>query len=189
MKPCDFGEMIPRVTIHHVARVIGTVAMVVAVMQTAQGQVNPDPRLPPKPYPPAPRLADGTPNLGPTEPNKGYWHLTQFQDYKQVLLHPKEIPVSAVGESDRDAASRRAVEVRPAGLLHAAVRTAADDHAVPDGCRPEQKRIVMMYDGGVRHPAEHLHLDGRNQPRARVPWYSRRGLDYSVGLERRLPRR
>ena len=38
---------------------------------TVVAQVNPVPRLPAKPYPPAPRLADGTPNLGPTEPNKG----------------------------------------------------------------------------------------------------------------------
>jgi hypothetical protein len=39
-----------------------------------------------------PLLANGEPNLGPTEPNKGYWHLSQFQDYKQILIHPKEIP-------------------------------------------------------------------------------------------------
>ncbi|HEU4687306.1 MAG TPA: hypothetical protein VFS23_03040, partial [Vicinamibacterales bacterium] len=74
---------------------VGTIALVIACsMQPspAEAQVNPSPVLPPKPYPPTPRLADGTPNLGPVEPNKGYWHLAQFQDYKQVLLHPKEIP-------------------------------------------------------------------------------------------------
>src|SRR5687768_18524006 len=54
-------------------------AMICAAVLNAQ--VNPVPRLPAKPYPPAPRLADGTPNLGPTEPTKGYWHVTQFQDY------------------------------------------------------------------------------------------------------------
>src|SRR5690348_9525832 len=69
MKPREFGEMMPRVTTHHVARIAGTVAMVVALLQAVHGQANPDPRLPPKPYPPAPRLADGTPNLGPIEPN------------------------------------------------------------------------------------------------------------------------
>ena len=79
-------------TLHPVARVIVTVALVVAALQSAQGQANPDPKMPPKPYPPAPRLADGTPNLGPIEPNKGYWHLKQVQDYKQVLMHAKEIP-------------------------------------------------------------------------------------------------
>ena len=74
---------------------IGTMAVVVAcsaLASIAAAQVNPLPVLPPKPYPPTPRLADGTPNLGPIEPNKGYWHLSQFQDYKQVLLHLKEIP-------------------------------------------------------------------------------------------------
>jgi hypothetical protein len=37
------------------------------------------------PAPPTPRLADGTPNLGPIEPNKGYWVPKQYQDYVAVL--------------------------------------------------------------------------------------------------------
>ena len=67
-----------------VLRFAGVAALVAATLgaSAARAQVNPVPRLPAsKPYPPTPRLADGTPNLGPTEPNKGYWHLTQFQDY------------------------------------------------------------------------------------------------------------
>src|SRR5215207_7348026 len=58
----------------------------------AAAQVNPAPALPPKPFPPTPRLPDGSPNLGPVEPNKGSWHLRQFQDYKQILLRPQAIP-------------------------------------------------------------------------------------------------
>src|SRR5688500_20132170 len=75
--------------------VVGTAAVMVLLLTlvpAAAPQANPLPRMPPKPYPAAPRLPDGTPNLGPTEPNKGYWHLHQFQDYKQLLLNPKEIP-------------------------------------------------------------------------------------------------
>lgn len=64
--------------VRRLSTLIGAVALVAlappfALM--AEAQVNPVPVLPAKPYPPAPRLADGTPNLGPTEPNKGYWHL------------------------------------------------------------------------------------------------------------------
>jgi hypothetical protein len=50
-------------------------------------------RAPRKPAnaPPAPRLKDGTPNLGPIEPNKGYWAPQQYQDYSAIAV-PKEIP-------------------------------------------------------------------------------------------------
>jgi hypothetical protein len=49
-------------------------------------------RAPKKPAnpPPAPRLNDGTPNLGPIEPNKGYWAQQQYQDYA-AIAEPKEI--------------------------------------------------------------------------------------------------
>src|SRR5689334_19864031 len=80
------------VTSNRVAEVVGAFVVVSALATIALAQVNPNPVLPPKPYPPAPRLADGTPNLGQTEPNKGYWHLIQVQDYKRVLLRPAEIP-------------------------------------------------------------------------------------------------
>src|SRR5437868_15030663 len=48
------------------------------------------PRKPANP-PAAPRLNDGTPNLGPIEPNKGYWAPQQYQDYT-AIADPKEIP-------------------------------------------------------------------------------------------------
>jgi len=50
-------------------------------------------RAPKKPAnaPPAPKLKDGTPNLGPIEPNKGYWAPQQYQDYA-AIADPKEIP-------------------------------------------------------------------------------------------------
>src|SRR5688572_18636703 len=42
-------------------------------------------------------------------------------------------PLPAVGPANRNGAAQGAVEIRPAGLLHAAVRTTADDDALPDG--------------------------------------------------------
>src|SRR5688500_3916423 len=77
---------------HVVAGTAAVIVLLLAMVAAAAPQANPLTRMPPKPYPAAPRLPDGTPNLGPTEPNKGYWHLQQFQDYKQILLSPKEIP-------------------------------------------------------------------------------------------------
>ena len=81
---------------HRVAGLVGTAAVLFLLLPlltpVAAAQVNPAPKLPAKPYPPAPRLPDGTPNVGPTEPNKGYWSLAQFQDYAKVLLNPREIP-------------------------------------------------------------------------------------------------
>ena len=75
---------------HRVAGFVWTAAVLFLLSPLltpmAEAQVNPNPKLPAKPYPPTPRLPDGSPNLGPTEPNKGYWHLAQFQDYAKVLL-------------------------------------------------------------------------------------------------------
>src|SRR5207247_6563100 len=81
---------------HRVAALVGTAAVLFLFLPlltpTAEAQVNPAPKLPAKPYPSTPRLADGTPNLGPIETNKGYWALAQFQDYAKVLQHLREIP-------------------------------------------------------------------------------------------------
>ena len=136
-------------TLHHVARVIGTVALVVAALQSAQGQANPDPKMPPKPYPPAPRFADGTQNLGPIEPNKGYWHLKQVQDYKQVLMHPKEIPYQPWAKA---IAMQRRVELSkydPQGycMPPSGPRLMTTPFPMEILQMPEQKRIVMIYEG------------------------------------------
>src|SRR5262245_32613834 len=55
------------------------------------GQVR-APSRPAGPLPPAPRLVDGTPNLGSIERNKGYWAPQQYQDYSAILIGTKEIP-------------------------------------------------------------------------------------------------
>src|SRR5688500_12567491 len=68
-----------------------TTGLVVLLMAVGLGGQVRAPR-PPAERPPAPRLADGTPNLGQTVPNKGYWAPAQFQDYTSILVDRKEIP-------------------------------------------------------------------------------------------------
>jgi hypothetical protein len=147
---------------------IGTMALVVAcsaLPSMAAAQVNPLPVLPPKPYPPAPRLADGTPNLGPVEPNKGYWHLAQFQDYKQVLLHPKEIPYQPWAKAI--AMQRRADLSKwdPQGycMPPSGPRLMTTPFPMEILQLPEQKRIVMIYEGGT-HIWRIIYMDGRPHP-------------------------
>jgi len=63
------------------------------------------PKKPANPSP-APRLKDGTPNLGPIEPNKGYWAPQQYQDYT-AIAEPKDIPYQ---QWARELANYRKVE-------------------------------------------------------------------------------
>ena len=126
------------------------------------GQVR-APKKPANP-PPAPRLKDGTPNLGPVEPNKGYWAPQQYQDYT-AIAEPKEIPYQ---QWARELANYRKVEtaskVRPPGILPAARRTSNDDDSLSDGDHPpEQKRILMIYEGGA-HVWRLIYMDGRSHP-------------------------
>jgi len=68
------------------------------------------------PAAPAPRLADGTPNLGPIEPNKGYWVPKQFQDYTAVLTDPKEIPYQPWAKALSDYRKSTASKYDPQGF-------------------------------------------------------------------------
>ena len=143
-------------------------------------QVNPLPALPPKPYPPTPRLADGTPNLGPGRTEQG-------------LLAPGAVPglqagpapsegdsLSAVGESAGDAAPGRAVEVDPQGycMPPSGPRLMTTPFPMEILQLPEQKRIVMIYEGGT-HIWRVIYMDGRPHPKAEAlnpTW-----LGHSVG--------
>ena len=72
---------------------VASVTMLVSLtsLSSISAQVRP-PKPPDGPREPAPRLPDGTPNLGRTDPTKGYWAPTQYQDYTAVLVDPKEMP-------------------------------------------------------------------------------------------------
>src|SRR3970282_34808 len=152
---------------NRVARMIGiaVVALVSVLSSSAEAQVNPPPILPAKPYPPTPRLADGTPNLGPTEPNTGYWHLSQFQDYTQVLLRPKEIPYQPWARAL--AMQRRAEQSKydPQGycMPPSGPRLMTTPFPMEIIQLPQQKRIVMIYEGGT-HIWRVLYMDGGAPP-------------------------
>jgi hypothetical protein len=151
----------------------------VALITTAfHGQVR-APR-PPATRPPAPRLADGFPNLGAIEPNKGYWAPTQYQDYSAILVDPKEIPYQPWAASL--AATRRAKESidDPQGLClpPVGIRLMTTPYPMEIIQLPQQKRILMIYEGGA-HIWRIIYMDGRPHPQgdALTPTW----LGHSVG--------
>ena len=127
------------------------------------GQVR-APKKPANP-PPAPRLKDGTPNLGPVEPNKGYWAPQQYQDYT-AIAEPKEIPYQ---QWARELANYRKVETAskydPQGfcLPPAGPRMMTTPYPMEIIQLPEQKRILMIYEGGA-HVWRLIYMDGRSHP-------------------------
>jgi hypothetical protein len=154
---------------HRVAGLAGTAAVLFLLapllMPAAEAQVNPVPKLPGKPYPPTPRLADGTPNLGPIEPNKGTWNLAQFQDYAKVLQHPKEIPYQPWAK--KLALDRRKDQSYwdPQGycMPPSGPRLMTTPFPMEIIQLPQQKRIVMIYEGGT-HIWRIIYMDGRPHP-------------------------
>ena len=181
------------------ASIVATAAVVTVMLTLAPAaapQANPVPRMPQKPYPAAPRLADGTPNLGPTEPNKGYWHLQQFQDYKTMLLSPKEIPYQPWAR--RIAMQRRAAlsKYDPQGycMPPSGPRLMTTPFPMEILQLPQQKRIVMIYEGGT-HIWRVIYMDGRPHPDGRAlkptwlgPLGRAMGGRHTGGRRRRLQR-
>jgi hypothetical protein len=169
---------------HRVAELVGTVAAAVllSLLRTpmAEAQVNPEPILPSKPYPPAPRLADGTPNLGPTEPNRGYWNLTAHQDYAKVLLRPATIPYQPWARELARERREQLSKYDPEGycLPPSGPRLMTTPFPMEILQVPAQKRILMIYEGGT-HLWRVIYMDGRPHPqgdRLNPTW-----LGHSVG--------
>jgi hypothetical protein len=169
---------------HRVAELVGTVAagILLSLLLTpmAQAQVNPAPILPSRPYPPAPRLADGTPNLGPTEPNRGYWNLTAHQDYAKVLLHPAKIPYQPWAWELARQRREQLSKYDPEGycLPPSGPRLMTTPFPMEILQVPAQKRILMIYEGGT-HLWRVIYMDGRPHPegdRLNPTW-----LGHSVG--------
>jgi len=115
---------------------------------------------------PAPRLPDGTPNLGPTEPNKGYWVPKQYQDYVAVLVDAKEIPYQPWAKALSDYRKRTASKFDPQGycLPPAGSRLMTTPYPMEILQMPAQKRIVMIYEGGA-HLWRVIYMDGREHPK------------------------
>jgi hypothetical protein len=128
-------------------------------------QVNPDPVYPGGEYPPTPRLADGTPNLGQVEPNKGYWSLRQHRNYAEVLVELDEIPyrpwARALAQQRRDELSK----YDPQGYCYppSGPRLMTTPFPMEIIQLPHQERIVMIYEGGT-HIWRVIYMDGRPHP-------------------------
>ncbi len=137
----------------------------------------------PMPTPPAereatPRLADGTPNLGPVEPNRGYWLPRQFQDYRDILIEPEEIPFQPWAEALAGFREESLSLYDPQGLC-----------LPPSGPRlfttpfpmeliqlPEQGRIIQIFEGAT-HIWRIIYTDGRALPEEPEPSWK----GYAVG--------
>jgi hypothetical protein len=169
---------------HRVAELIGTVAAAVLLSHLltpmAEAQVNPVPILPSKPYPPTPRLGDGTPNLGPTDPNRGYWNLAAHQDYAKVLLRPAKIPYQPWAWELARQRREQLSKYDPEGycLPPSGPRLMTTPFPMEIIQVPAQKRILMIYEGGT-HIWRVIYMDGRPHPdgdRLNPTW-----LGHSVG--------
>jgi hypothetical protein len=153
-------------------RRIGEVLMIASIAAVCSGPIGLPvsaqvraPRPPDGPRPPAPRLPDGTPNLGRIDPTKGYWAPVQYRDYAAVLVDQKEIPFQPWAKAL--AAHRLATDSRddPQGycLPPAGPRLMTTPYPMEIIQLPQ--RIVMIYEGGG-HTFRIIHLDGRPHPDA-----------------------
>ena len=135
---------------------------------------------PPSNRPPAPKLEDGTPNLGSIIPNKGYWAPTQYQDYTAILTEPKEIPYQpwAAALAAERKASGSLYDPNGLCLPPGGPRLMTTPYPMEILQMPHQKRIVMIYEGAT-HIWRNIYMDGRTHPPAETltpTW-----LGHSVG--------
>jgi hypothetical protein len=142
------------------------------------GQVR-APRPPAGPLAPAPRLPDGTPNLGSIEPNKGYWAPTQHQDYTEIA-EPKEIPFLPWARALAEYRQAGFSKYDPQGFCLPPVGPRAMTTPYPMEIIqiPEMKRIVMLYEGGA-HIWRIIYMDGREHPKGDA--LTQTWLGHSVG--------
>ena len=130
--------------------------------------------------PPAPKLEDGTPNLGSIVPNKGYWAPAQYQDYTAILTEPNDIPYQpwAAALAAERKASGSVYDPNGLCLPPSGPRLMTTPYPMEILQMPKQKRIVMIYEGGA-HIWRNIYMDGRPHPQAETltpTW-----LGHSVG--------
>ena len=143
----------------------GLLILISFVAAVAAAQVR-APR-PPANRPPAPRLEDGTPNLGSIDPNKGYWAPAQYQDYTAILVEPKEIPYQpwAAALAAERKASGSLYDPNGLCLPPFGPRLMTTPYPMEILQMPRQKRIVMIYEGAA-HIWRIIYMDGRPHPPA-----------------------
>jgi hypothetical protein len=122
---------------------------------------------PPANRPPAPKLEDGTPNLGSIEPNKGYWVPTQYRDYTAVLVGATEIPYQPWARALADERTASGSLYDPNGLClpPGGPRLMTTPYPMEIIQLPRQKRIIMIYEGAT-HIWRNIYMDGRPHPPA-----------------------
>jgi hypothetical protein len=143
-------------------RHVGIVAFILlssALSVTAQVRA---PR-PPDKRPPAPRMPDGTPNLGSIIPNKGYWAPTQYQDYVTILVDSKEIPYQPWAEALAAERKASASVNDPNGLCLPPMGPRLMTTPYPMEIMQAPGRIVMLYEGAA-HIWRIIYMDGRPHP-------------------------
>jgi hypothetical protein len=128
------------------------------------GQVRP-PKPPDGPREPAPRLPDGSPNLGRTDPSKGYWAPTQYQDYTAVLVDPKEIPYQPWAKALADQRKASASLLDPQGFCLPPAGPRLMTTPYPLEIVQLAKRIFIIYEGNT-HTFREIYMDGRPHPPA-----------------------
>jgi hypothetical protein len=120
---------------------------------------------PPANRPPAPKLEDGTPNLGSIEPNKGYWAPAQYRDYTAVLVGATEIPYQPWARALAEERLASGSRYDPNGLClpPGGPRLMTTPYPMEIIQLPKQKRILMIYEGAA-HIWRNIYMDGRPHP-------------------------
>lgn len=123
-----------------------------------------------RPMPPVPRLSDGTPNLGWSDPAyKGVWKPVRLRDTADLLIERKEegLPFQPwakalyeyrVKTEQKD--DPESLCLPPGGTLATVNRTASPWEFLQ---MPEQKRIVRVFEG-ASHMWQVIYMDGRSHP-------------------------
>lgn len=144
---------------------ITAMTAITVMTATATAQVNPVPELGPRPYPPTPRLADGTVNLGPIKPNLGNWTLAQHRDYAEVLVSQDEIPYQPWARALKQRREDNLYKYDPQGycMPPSGPRLMTTPFPMEILQLREQERIVMIYEGGA-HLWRMIYMDGRPHP-------------------------
>jgi hypothetical protein len=123
-----------------------------------------------RPMPPIPRLPDGTPNLGWSDPAyKGVWRTTQHRDFAAELIERKEegIPFQPWAKALYEYRIKTELKDDPEGFCLPTGGPSATSNRTSAPWEflqmPDQKRIVRIFEGQA-HMWQVIYLDGRPHP-------------------------
>lgn len=123
-----------------------------------------------KPMPPVPRLSDGTPNLGWSDPaNKGVWRTGQHRNIEAEIIERKEegIPFQPWAKALYDYRIKTEQKDDPEGFCLPTSGPSATSNRTSSPWEflqmPEQKRIIRIFQGQA-HMWQVIYMDGRAHP-------------------------